>query len=344
MKLFVTGANGFLGRYVVAEAVKRGYKVRALVRPAAKNIPEIWKEHSQIEIVRGDLRAKKSLNGLINKTDCIIHLAASKTGDLYEQFGGTVLATENLLQAMSHCDINKLVLTSSFSVYEYMKKRGWSVLNESTPTAHNPFTRDEYCQTKIIQEKLALEYAHSHNWKCIVLRPGVIFGKDNLWTARIGMQAGERLWICTGMFAPLPLTYVENCASAILEAVGYDGPEQTMVLNVVDTKTPIQRSYVKELKLYQNPKPKILIIPWIIMRMIARTAWLVNRLFFKDTAKIPGLFVPSRLHARCKPLRYSNKKIISVLGWKPEFSWKEAVRRSIEMDNSANLSGTRGGK
>ena len=35
MKLLVTGATGFLGSYVVAEAVSRGHSVRAVVRPTS---------------------------------------------------------------------------------------------------------------------------------------------------------------------------------------------------------------------------------------------------------------------------------------------------------------------
>ena len=35
MKFFVTGANGFLGRYVVAEALRRGHAVTAILRSAA---------------------------------------------------------------------------------------------------------------------------------------------------------------------------------------------------------------------------------------------------------------------------------------------------------------------
>ena len=46
-------------------------------------------------------------------------------------------------------------------------------------------------------------------------------------------------------------------------------------------------------------------------------------------AKIPGLFVPARLHARCKPLRYSNQRIKQVLGWTPRYSLIEALERSI---------------
>jgi hypothetical protein len=64
------------------------------------------------------------------------------------------------------------------------------------------------------------------------------------------------------------------------------------------------------------------------MRLIAGTASWVNHSLLGDRAKIPGIFVPSRLHARCRPLKYSNDKIKSVLGWSPRYELLAALDRS----------------
>ena len=344
MRLLVTGSGGFLGRYVVAVAVRRGHHVRAMLRPAATAIPESWQSHPQVEIVRGDLRSPEGLQGMVAGVDSVVHLAAAKVGDLYEQFSGTVIATENLLAAMSAAGIKRLTLTSSFSVYEYLKRRVWSTIDESSPLAAQPLARDEYCQTKLVQEHMVLAHAQTHNWRCVVLRPGVIYGRENLWTARLGMQAGARWWIRTGTFAPLPLTYVENCAEATVLAVEYNGPESPLVLNVVDKETPSQRAYINRLRLRVTPRPRLLPIPWTVMRILARIAWLMNRVFFRGTAKVPGLFVPFRLHARCKPLRYSNRKIVSTLGWKPRYTWQQAIDRSLGAVDLAQLPVQDGGE
>jgi nucleoside-diphosphate-sugar epimerase len=334
MKLLVTGAGGFLGQYVVASAIGRGHDVRAMLRPASKKNPEMWQNHPRMEVVRGDLRASQGISQMLEGVEGVIHLAASKAGDLYEQFGGTVIATENLISAMDKADVKRLVVTSSFSVYEYEKRWAWTLLNESSPLVDDLFMRDEYCQTKLVQEKMILDHAEKKNWRCVVLRPGVIFGKDNLWSARLGMQVNDGCWIRVGTFASLPLTYVENCAEAIVLAAEYDGPERRLLLNVVDNQTPSQRIYLRELQRQTSPRPHIIPIPWTIMRVLARLAWLSNRIFFRGRAKVPGLFVPSRLHARCKPLRYTNKKICSVLGWRPKFSWKEGISRSMNSERN----------
>lgn len=337
MKVLVTGAGGFLGRSVVASAVAQGHTVRAMVRPASRHVPASWQDHAQVEIVRGDLRARGSFDALLDGVDVVAHLAASKAGDLYEQFGGTVLATENLLAAMKRCDVEKVVLISTFSVYEYLHRWTWSMLDEQSPLAADPTDRDEYCQTKLEQERLVRDHIKANGGQCVILRPGVVFGRDNLWTARLGIQAGERWWIRTGTFAPLPLTYVENCADAIVKAAEYDGGQPVTTLNVLDDDTPSQRAYVNALRRRMSPRPRVVPVPWTAMRILARLAWLTNRVCFRGTAKVPGLFVPSRLHARCKPLRYSNARIKEALGWSPRYTWREGIDRAMGSDDPSEL-------
>jgi hypothetical protein len=65
------------------------------------------------------------------------------------------------------------------------------------------------------------------------------------------------------------------------------------------------------------------------MRMLARSAWLTNKLLLGNRAKIPSILVPCRLHARIKPLRYTNRKIKDLLGWNPRYGLEEAIDRSL---------------
>ncbi|MEO1682818.1 MAG: NAD-dependent epimerase/dehydratase family protein, partial [Cyanobacteria bacterium J06631_12] len=55
MKLLVTGSSGFLGKYVVATALRRGHQVLAVVRPATDVSKIAWSTHPNVEFVRFDL-------------------------------------------------------------------------------------------------------------------------------------------------------------------------------------------------------------------------------------------------------------------------------------------------
>ncbi len=132
MKLFITGANGFLGRYVVAEALRRGHAVTVMVRSA--DAPKTgWAGHPNLAIVQGDLRAKRGLSESLKGHAAVLHLAAEKAGDLYAQYAGTVVATENLLAAMSEAGVRQIVSISSLSVYDYLHLPSFSLLTEETP-------------------------------------------------------------------------------------------------------------------------------------------------------------------------------------------------------------------
>ena len=122
MKLLVTGAAGFLGRFVVAEALRRGHCVRAVIRSGGGVADETVPERPGVEYVDIDLRSRTGLVEACNGVDAVLHLAASKAGDMYTQYAGTVVATENLLEAMTAAGVRRIVGISSFAVYNYLNR------------------------------------------------------------------------------------------------------------------------------------------------------------------------------------------------------------------------------
>jgi nucleoside-diphosphate-sugar epimerase len=142
------------------------------------------------------------------------------------------------------------------------------------------------------------------------------------------------VWVRTGGVARLPLTYVENCAEAIVLAAEQPAANG-QTFNVIDDEQPSQREYAKRLKTRTSPMPVILPVPLTVMRAIATSAEWTNRLVFKRRAKIPGLFVPARLEARCRPLSFANQKVKSFLGWSPRYGLNEALERSTATEPAA---------
>jgi nucleoside-diphosphate-sugar epimerase len=328
MRWLITGAAGFLGRHVVDRALERGHQVLALMRPSNDPVLVSGSGGPEIEILRCDLRHPDGLARALRDVDGVIHLAAAKSGDLYTQLAGTVVATENLLQAMVASDCSRIVHVSTFSVYDYRKMWSLSRLDEKSPIESRPEDRDEYAQTKLVQERLVREYASRHGWWWTALRPGVVWGSGNLWNARIGVPLSDRTWLRIGGWARLPLTHVENCADAIVTCAEKEEANGEIFNVVDDDLPPTRREYTAAVAQCSEPRPRILPVPWILMRCMARGAWLVNRLFLGGRARMPGIFVPAKLLARFKHLRFSNRKIREVLRWKPPYGFMEALKRS----------------
>jgi nucleoside-diphosphate-sugar epimerase len=187
-----------------------------------------------------------------------------------------------------------------------------------------------------MQEDLVRTAGAEYGLQFTILRPGAIFGKEHVWTSRLGIDLSDRLWIRMGALAKVPLSYAENCAEAIImcteqeEAIG-------KTFNVVDDETPTQRVYCNQLQRYLTPQPRIIPVPWTLVRTIARLAWLINKLFFNSKAKLPQVLSPASIHARFKPLYYSNRSLKESTGWRPRYSLSEAIDRSFALDSSDEI-------
>jgi nucleoside-diphosphate-sugar epimerase len=328
MKLLVTGANGFLGNYVVMEALRRGHSVRAMVRPGTDLSRLAWSSHDRVEFATADLRSREGLVQAVGGVDCVLHLAAVKAGDAHAQFEGTVVPTENLLKAMTEAGVRRLVAISSFSVYDFMRASPRVALDEESPLEDDGRDRDAYARTKLIQERLIRAHANCNGLQLVVLRPGMIWGKDNLLNAWLGLPAGGRVWVRTGAHARVPATYVENSAeAAILAAESEAAGGQTF--NVVDDALPTQKEFLRLVLSRLTPRPTVIPVSYTFLRVVAAMIDLINKRLLRGRGKVPGLLVPSRLQARAKPLLYSNQKIKDVLGWRPSYSLEQGLDRSF---------------
>ncbi len=338
MRLYITGATGFVGSEVVVEALDRGHEVVAVVRPASTRSFVDTSPDGSLSEARVDLRSPVGLVESLQGVDTVIHLAAAKSGDFYTQFAGTVVATENLLSAMATAGVDRLVAISTFSVYDYLAMPAGSLLTEESPIDTDPALRDEYARTKLIQERLYREFGSVPQHKVTILRPGMIYGADNLWHALLGAELGPR-FLRIGSKATLPLTYVENCAQAIVDTAEALAarPEELAgeTINIVDDDLPTQRIYAEQVAARIETPPTIS-IPWPAMNVATTALKKANSWLVRGRAKFPGIAVPDRLHARFKPLRYTNDKAKRLLGWSPRYTLGEALDRSAKAQRSAS--------
>jgi 2-alkyl-3-oxoalkanoate reductase len=355
MNLLITGASGFLGQYVVAEALRQGHNVKALMR-SQPSLP--WHDHPAVEIVQADLQSvlqadlqadlqsdlqagrctepfknalqnalqttlQTTLQSTLQNVDAVIHLAAVMQGDYAAQYAGTVTATENLLSAMTAAGVDRLVAISTFSVFDYLNIPAGEIIHEDSPIEPNPSQRDGYAQTKLIQEQRV--QAFGSQGRVTILRPSMIYGRDHLWNAHLGMKAGN-LWLQIGANGQMPITYVENCAEAIVLALQEGAIGKT--LNIIDDNLPTQTAYIRYLNQQSRHPRQTVMIDWSGLRSIAQFASQTNAKLFNHRLKLPGLLVPARLHARFKPFRYSNSRVKQILGWQPRYSFVTAIDRS----------------
>jgi 2-alkyl-3-oxoalkanoate reductase len=324
MKVLVTGANGFLGRHVVNELLRRGHMVRAIVRPAARLIDLRWP--GEVDLHFGDLRTSPNLGAAFEDIDVVIHLAAAVQGSEDIQFASSVVGTERLLDAMSQSATKRLVLASSLSVYAWARVR--RVLNETSPVEHSPdlYTRDGYAVAKAWQESVARRMAEMHGWDLTVIRPGFIWGRGNAYFAGLGQKLG-RVHLVFGPRTRLPMTYVENCASLFVTAAE-DPRAAGETFNAIDDDKVRIYEHLGEHLQRSGDRGIRIPIPYVLGFAVAKVAQMAVRAAFHGKGKLPSILVPCRFEARFKPLRFDTRKVREVLGWSAPLNREECLRRT----------------
>jgi len=321
MRALVTGASGFLGQHVVGALVARGIDVRAMVRPAARTEALGWP--SSVEVFRADLRTSRELVRAFADVDVLIHLAAVVSGGEDAQFAGTVAGTERLLDAMASSSCRRLVLCSSFSVYDYSSIDG--TLDEASPLHQVPdvYARDGYTIAKWWQERVTRRFAQNHGWDLTVLRPGFIWGRDHGYLAALGQQVG-RHHLVIGPLTRIPMTHVENCAD-VFAAAALDPRARGQTLNVVDGPGERIWSYLSDHMRGDGQAGWRVPIPYWPAIWAVRLAFAT---LFRRATKVPSILIPRRFESRLKPLRFENRKLRETLGWTPPLDYRQCLART----------------
>jgi len=321
MRALVTGANGFLGRHVVGALLARGIEVRAMVRPATRLEALGWP--SSVEVFRADLRSSRELSAAFDGVDVLIHLAAVVSGGEDAQFAGTVAGTERLLDAMASSSCRRLVLCSSFSVYDYSSTHG--TLDEDSPLQRAPdvYTRGGYTVAKWWQERVTRRFVQTHGFDLTVLRPGFIWGRDHGYLAALGQQLG-RHHVVIGPLTRIPMTHVENCAD-VFALAAVDPRARGQTLNVVDGPGERVWSYLADYMRGSGEAGWRLPIPHWLASAVVRLAFTT---VFRQATKVPAILTPRKFDAMLKPLRFENRRLRETLSWTPPFNYRQCLART----------------
>ena len=250
--ILVTGSNGFIGSKVVEKLLEYGFaNLRCLVRPSSKldRLKKLLGEvhaRQNVEFVIGDLLSQDDCRKATAGVSIIYHLAAGMEKSFAGAFMNSALGTRNLMDAfLERGEPKRFVNVSSFAVYSNLSLKRGALLDETCPLEDAPQERfDAYGFGKLKQEQIVREYGNKHNLPYVILRPGYVFGpgKREL-NGRVAINTFGFL-IQVGGSHLLPLTFVDNCAEAIVLAgltAGIDGE----VFNVVDDELLTGRQFLR---------------------------------------------------------------------------------------------------
>ena len=327
-RMLVTGSSGFIGAKVVEILLEYGFRnLRCFVRPSSQlgrlnQVLRRFDAADDVEVVTGDLVSRDDCRRAAEGVSIIFHLAAGIEKSFAGAFMNSALATRNLIDAfLEHGQPRRFVNVSSFAVYSNLKLRRGALLDESCALEDSFQERyDPYGFGKFKQEELVIGYGEKRGLPYVILRPGTVFGpgKRSL-SGRIGIDTFG-LFLHMGGSNVLPLTFVDNCAEAIVLAgvkAGVDGE----IFNVVDDDPLTSRQF---LRTYKSSAGSFLSVrvPYLFANMLC-LLW--EHYSWWSKGQLPPVFNRRRCSAEWKGNRYSNKKICQRLGWKPRVNMEQAM-------------------
>jgi nucleoside-diphosphate-sugar epimerase len=227
----VTGAAGFIGRWVVGELLERGHTVLPvdnLSQGDAGNLAALAGNPNLEPLVVGDVRDGEACRRWLAGADAVAHLAASisvqdSIDDPAETFDNDVVGTFRLLEAARE-HRTRVLFMSTCMVYDLASAP------EGIGESHPVKPASPYAASKVAGEALTLSFFHAYGLPTTVVRPFNTYGPFQRSVGEGGVVAiftrrsleGEQLRIYGDGTQTRDLLYVRDCARFVCDALFSD--------------------------------------------------------------------------------------------------------------------------
>jgi dihydroflavonol-4-reductase len=170
MRIFLTGATGFIGTHIVHCLAQAGHQLRCLVRPTSRraHLTEVG-----AEIVVGDVTDPAAVRAGITGCDAVVHAAGAYAmwqpdPAIFSRVN--IDGTRNVMEAALAAGVSRALNISTVAVYGRPKE--WPFREDSLP---GPRFLSEYGRTKAIADQIAWDCAR-RGLQLTALYPGIVLG------------------------------------------------------------------------------------------------------------------------------------------------------------------------
>ncbi len=323
MKILITGASGFIGSFIVEEALKRGLETWAAIR---KTSSRQYLQDGRIHFIELDFSSRQRLEEQLkgHAFDYIVHAAGAtkclNPADFYKiNYEGTKNFVKTLIA--SRMPIKRFIYLSSLSVFGAIKERQ----PYQEITEHDiPRPNTAYGKSKLEAERF-LDSIGS-NFPYIILRPTGVYGpreKDYFIMAKsikahTDFSVGFRRQDIT-------FVYVEDVVQAVFLALdrGMNGRKYFLSDGKVYQSSTFS-NYIRE-ELGRPWRIRVKAPVWVL-----RIATYLGELRARRTGEISALNNDKYNILRQRNWRCDIEPAMDELGYKPRFDLKEGTRLTIK--------------
>ena len=319
MRVLVTGANGFIGQHIVRCIEKQGDKINVLVRNSNSfNISD------KVNIFEGDIFDNEKLRKAVNEVDAVFHLVAkthdfSNIDNAKDYFKINVEGTRNLLDACVKSNIKHFIYFSSVKAMVEECKHTLDETYDCTPTTL-------YGKTKLMAERLVIEYGNKHGFKTTILRLPLVYGpgnKGNIYKMIEAIDNGRFVMMGNGS-NKRSMVYVGNVADAGIAIIDRKVAD-TKVYVITDGVDYTVKDLYKLIAKGLSKKPLPFYVPMGIAKMLAIAGDIASRITGKS---LP--FNSDVLNKLTSSLAFSSQKIQNEIGFRPKHNLYNTIDETIK--------------
>jgi len=309
MKIFLTGATGYIGHQLALKLASQNHEVNALVRDLnSKKIPT----HKNIKIFKGDICNYKTIQNAIKNCDYVFHTAAytdlknNKIDNFYET---NVIGTSNILKAALAVNIKKVIYTSTLSVFGPALYR--VPITEDQPRIAS--YSNDYELTKKMSEEVVLEFVKK-GLSCTILNvtrvygPGLKTYSNGVNTIISKIMNDRFLYVPSKLNIEANYVYIDDVVNAELLALekGISGEKY-----IIGGENSDYDGLFKKIIDISNSKISIFRIDYDLIRSGIAFIWNVNWLF-----GINSSLTPKVLDSLFTNRSASSQKAVSSMNYK----------------------------
>ena len=318
-RVFITGANGFIGRALARRYREYGAEVCGVDMSADPS----W------NVVAGDVREVDRWRRHLDGADLVIHTAAvvSMVAPMRAAWEVNCHGTRRLLTACREGGTTRFVQLSSVAAFGFDFPDG---VDESWPLITNG---NSYTDTKITGEHTILAAHAGGELDCTIIRPGDVYGPaSRAWVVVPVQMMKSRQFILPdrgqGIFSPI---YIDDLVDGVVLAAGLQqGAGQ--VFNLAHGKGVTCAEFFGHHWRWLGRKGSIPSLPKSVATGLAEAGAKLARLAGKSTEMGRGT-----IGLLSRRGTYSIEKARRLLGFEPEVDLAEGMRRSEAWARSSGL-------
>ena len=308
MKIFVTGATGFIGSELIRELLDENHEVVGLYRDAKKIRIS---PNDKLSWERCPLADPDRLKDCLQGCDVVFHLAAyarvwAKDRDLYHEIN--VNGTRNLLHAAMEAGVSKFILTSTAGV---LGPSNGSPVDETMARTSEYFT--EYERTKSMAEKLVLG-TKMHGMRTVVLLPSRLYGPGLLNESNSVTRLIQKY--IQGSWRLLPgngkkignYAYIRDVVQGHIRAMHYPGHNERFILGGINIE---YRGFFDAIGEVSGQRQWLIPVPSSLIIGISYLLWLRAKVLGH-----PPLITPGWARKYLHHWKLSSRKAQKELGYK----------------------------